>query len=97
MKEKVRAMSCDLSIEHCVKYNRHAMDRDFFSRIICSLIVIVITNGIHIPASSTTEFRPSRSSTDPSQWSVDDVARYLAEADPALTPYSDLFRKHVCR
>ena len=47
-------------------------------------------------ASSTTELRPLRSSSDLSSWSVDDVARYIADADTALTPYSDLFRKHVC-
>ena len=46
-------------------------------------------------ASSTTELRPARSSSDLSQWSVDDVARYIADADSALSPYSDLFRKHV--
>lgn len=48
-----------------------------------------------VPASSTTEFRPSRSQADPSSWSVDDVARYFTETDAALMPYADLFRKHV--
>jgi len=46
-------------------------------------------------ASSTTELRPIRSASDLSSWSVDDVARYIADADSALTPYSELFRKHV--
>jgi len=38
-----------------------------------------------------------RSASDLSSWSVDDVARYIADADSALSPYSDLFRKHVTR
>ena len=46
-------------------------------------------------ASSTTELRPARSASDLSSWSVDDVARYIADADSALTLYADLFRKHV--
>jgi len=49
-----------------------------------------------LTASSTTELRPVRSASDLSSWSVDDVARYIADADSALTPYSELFRKHVC-
>src|SRR6218665_3840688 len=40
--------------------------------------------------------RPSELPANHSQWTVDDVSRYIAEADPALTPYQDLFRKHVC-
>jgi len=48
-----------------------------------------------LTASSTTELRPARSSSDLSNWSVDDVARYIADADSALSPYSEHFRKHV--
>ena len=36
-----------------------------------------------------------RSASDLSCWSVDDVARYIADADSALSSYSELFRKHV--
>lgn len=36
------------------------------------------------------------SATDASSWSVDDVIRFVQEADPqTLGPHIDLFRKHV--
>lgn len=33
--------------------------------------------------------------TDPAEWSVDDVMRYLASIDSALSVHSQLFQKHV--
>ncbi|XP_074073862.1 polycomb protein SCMH1 isoform X2 [Macrotis lagotis] len=38
---------------------------------------------------------PSRlSSRDPSSWTVEDVMKFVREADPQLGPHADLFRKH---
>lgn len=60
--------------------------------------------SVPIAASSTTgpelassERESSRiQSKDPSTWSVDDVIRYVKEADPqALAPHAELFRRHV--
>lgn len=33
--------------------------------------------------------------TDPAEWSIDDVMRYLASVDSALSVHSQLFQKHV--
>ncbi|XP_072272738.1 sex comb on midleg-like protein 2 isoform X2 [Pyxicephalus adspersus] len=48
------------------------------------------------PELSSSERESSRTqSKDPSTWSVDDVIRYVKEADPqALAPHADLFRRH---
>ena len=64
---------------------------NFFGHFYSTLLMMFV-----LTASSTTELRPVRSASDLSSWSVDDVARYIADADSALTPYSELFRKHVC-
>lgn len=54
-----------------------------------------------LPASSTTgpdhlKHDKDSSATDASSWSVDDVIRFVQEADPqTLGPHIDLFRKHV--
>ncbi|XP_056681217.1 polycomb protein SCMH1 isoform X6 [Monodelphis domestica] len=38
---------------------------------------------------------PARlSSRDPSSWTVEDVMKFVREADPQLGPHADLFRKH---
>ncbi|XP_068124755.1 sex comb on midleg-like protein 2 isoform X4 [Hyperolius riggenbachi] len=48
------------------------------------------------PELSSSERESSRTqSKDPSTWSVDDVIRYVKEADPqALAPHAELFRRH---
>lgn len=40
---------------------------------------------------------PSRiSNKDPSTWSIEEVVRFVKEADPrALAPHAELFRRHV--
>ncbi|XP_032298237.1 sex comb on midleg-like protein 2 [Coturnix japonica] len=58
---------------------------------------------IHLAASSTTgpdlsslKREPSRiSNKDPSTWSIEEVMRFVKEADPqALAPHAELFRRH---
>ncbi|XP_077338343.1 sex comb on midleg-like protein 2 isoform X4 [Lithobates pipiens] len=48
------------------------------------------------PELGSSERESSRTqSKDPSTWSVDDVIRYVKEADPqALAPHAELFRRH---
>ena len=35
------------------------------------------------------------SSTEPAEWTIEDVIQYIAITDPALGMHADLFRKHV--
>ena len=47
-------------------------------------------------ASSTTDTRPPRKlSTDPNDWTIDDVVQYISEVDSTLGTHADAFRKHV--
>ncbi|XP_072371627.1 polycomb protein SCMH1-like [Scyliorhinus torazame] len=59
--------------------------------------------GKSLAASSTTgpdlhlteRESPRTSSKDPSTWSIEEVMKFVREADPqALAPHADLFRKH---
>ncbi|XP_078415534.1 polycomb protein SCMH1 isoform X3 [Cetorhinus maximus] len=44
---------------------------------------------------STERESPRTSSKDPSTWSIEEVMKFVREADPqALAPHADLFRKH---
>ncbi|XP_067896488.1 polycomb protein SCMH1 isoform X2 [Heterodontus francisci] len=44
---------------------------------------------------STERESPRTSSRDPSTWSIEEVMKFVREADPqALAPHADLFRKH---
>lgn len=47
------------------------------------------TPAAHAPTEKVTR------STSPSEWSVEDVIEFIAETDPALSIYAELFRKHV--
>ena len=47
-------------------------------------------------ASSTTDTRPPRKlSTDPNDWTIEDVVQYISEVDSTLGTHADAFRKHV--
>lgn len=49
-------------------------------------------------ATSTTQSESSTSrtpSTEPAEWTIEDVIHYIGVADPALGQHADLFRKHV--
>lgn len=35
------------------------------------------------------------SSTEPAEWTIEDVIHYIGITDPALGQHADLFRKHV--
>lgn len=56
----------------------------------------VVSNLHENEASSTSELRPGNSCTtsDPAAWSIDEVMKYIGEAESALLPFIDLFRKH---
>jgi hypothetical protein len=45
-----------------------------------------------LPSSISRNFNPL---SDPVDWSVDDVMRYLISVDSALTIHTELFKKHV--
>lgn len=34
-------------------------------------------------------------STEPAEWTIEDVIHYIGVTDPALGQHADLFRKHV--
>lgn len=45
---------------------------------------------------STERDSPRTNSKDPSTWSIEDVMKFVKDADPmALAPHADLFRRHV--
>lgn len=48
----------------------------------------------NIPATVVKAKIPS-SPSDPSEWSVDDVMRYLISVDSGLSVHAQLFQKHV--
>ncbi|GCC27503.1 hypothetical protein chiPu_0005927 [Chiloscyllium punctatum] len=51
------------------------------------------TTGPDLP--STERESPRTSNKDPSTWSIEEVMKFVKEADPqALAPHADLFRKH---
>ena len=37
---------------------------------------------------------PARSS-EPTHWSIEEMVQHIADTDPGLAVYADLFRKHV--
>ncbi|XP_070567910.1 polycomb protein SCMH1-like isoform X2 [Ptychodera flava] len=45
-------------------------------------------------AASSTTVADSRPSDNPSNWNIDEVVKYIAECDPALAAYKELFKKH---
>ncbi|XP_029648085.1 polycomb protein Scm isoform X4 [Octopus sinensis] len=45
-------------------------------------------------SSTTSDHRPHKVSTDPSDWSIDDVINHICDTDPALKPHTEIFRKH---
>ncbi|XP_056016493.1 polycomb protein SCMH1-like isoform X2 [Ostrea edulis] len=47
-------------------------------------------------ASSTTDSRPPprKLSSDPNDWTIDDVAQYISEVDSTLATHTEVFRKH---
>ncbi|XP_064613975.1 polycomb protein SCMH1-like isoform X1 [Liolophura sinensis] len=45
-------------------------------------------------SSTTTDPRPARGSSDPADWSIEEVIRHISETDSALCQHTDLFRKH---
>ena len=54
-------------------------------------------NSSFLPtASSTTELRPAlKVSNDATDWTIEEVVRYITDCDPALASHTELFRKHV--
>lgn len=49
-------------------------------------------------ATSTTQSENTANrtlSTEPAEWTIEDVIHYIALTDPALGQHADLFRKHV--
>lgn len=52
------------------------------------------SGNTNIPAILSNDGKSSRS-TSPNEWSVEDVIEFIAETDPALSIYAELFRKHV--
>lgn len=49
-------------------------------------------------ATSTTQAESSMNripSTEPAEWTIEDVIHYISVTDPALGQHADLFRKHV--
>ncbi|KAL5009834.1 hypothetical protein ScPMuIL_012139 [Solemya velum] len=46
-----------------------------------------------VVASSTTDTRPHKLPTDASEWTIDEVIQHISEADPALIPHTELFKK----
>lgn len=50
-------------------------------------------NALTALANTKTPCTPS----DPAEWSVDDVMRYLTSVDSGLSVHSQLFQKHVIR
>lgn len=51
-------------------------------------------------ATSTTQSESSAnrsSSTEPAEWTIEDVIHYIAITDPGLGQHADLFRKHVSK
>lgn len=52
------------------------------------------TGNVSTPAPQQPAEKVTRS-TSPNEWSVEDVIAFIADTDPALSIYADLFRKHV--
>ncbi|XP_013401178.1 polycomb protein Scm isoform X2 [Lingula anatina] len=45
-------------------------------------------------ASSTTDPRSPHPNSDPSDWSIEEVIRYITDSDSAMAQHTELFRKH---
>jgi len=45
-------------------------------------------------STTTTLVENDRSTVDPSDWTIEDVAKHISTCDPALSVHTDLFRKH---
>ncbi|ESO87232.1 hypothetical protein LOTGIDRAFT_107440, partial [Lottia gigantea] len=45
-------------------------------------------------SSTTNDNNKGRLSSDPEDWSIDDVVQFITETDPGLTVHTELFRKH---
>ena len=39
--------------------------------------------------------RSPRSSSDPTEWTIDDVMKHISETDPALAAHAELFKRHA--
>lgn len=48
-------------------------------------------------ASTSNHSRTKSPTGPPSEWSVEDVIRFISETDPALAIHAELFRKHVSK
>ncbi|XP_077977165.1 polycomb protein SCMH1-like [Glandiceps talaboti] len=55
---------------------------------------IIKFRRITTEAASSTTIADSKPSGNPCDWNIEDVIKYIADTDPALASYTELFRKH---
>uniref|UniRef100_A0A8C2U7J5 Scm polycomb group protein like 2 n=1 Tax=Coturnix japonica TaxID=93934 RepID=A0A8C2U7J5_COTJA len=62
----------------------------------CNILTLKAASSTTGPDLSSLKREPSRiSNKDPSTWSIEEVMRFVKEADPqALAPHAELFRRH---